>query len=351
MPLRWPRRREKKENRANIRLIGKVVKRIAEKYKKTKNPSKISTLRDSIFAIDRPYMPSGVLPVDCVVAFGMGFPTGIIEIFGPETSGKTALVEKTLAEAQRLGYHTGMFAAEYTLNYRRVRRVGLDDKLLIMFDAETIEDFYTELVDVVGEIRKLDKKTPIVIGWDTIAATPTNMEQENERGLDYSAMGQMAGQMSKFFKRLVRFLFVNKVCLLCVNQTRVNLAQMWGSKETTSGGKALRFYAWVRCRVSRIKGIVNSEKREIGFLCEFRTVKNKVAPPFRRCTFPIYWDRGIDSVMAIWHFGIEQKVFKKKGAHYTYKGHKIRERTFPEFYKVYHKSINQRIRESVMRED
>src|SRR5271169_6109689 len=110
MPLRFPRYPDKKNDQANIRLIGTVVKRISEKYKKTKNASKISTLRDSIFSVDRPYMPSGVLPVDCVVAFGMGFPTGIIEIVGPETSGKTAPVEKTLAEAQRLGYHTGMFA-------------------------------------------------------------------------------------------------------------------------------------------------------------------------------------------------------------------------------------------------
>lgn len=347
MPMRFPRRAETGDPK-QIKLIARVVENIAKKYKKAKKESYVTTLKDSIFSNDRPYISSGIFPVDCVVCYGLGYPTGIVEIFGPETSGKTALIEMALAEAQRRGFHTGMFASEYSLNYRRVRQVGVNDQLLIIFEAETIEEFFDELKDVVREIRKLDKIRPIVIGWDSIAATPTDMEMEEDRELGKADMGRMASQMSKFFKRMVRFLFVNNVCLLCTNQTRVDLGKMFGSKEISTGGRALRYYAWVRIRVSRIESITGPNKEDRGFILGLKTVKNKVAPPFRECRVPIYWQGGVDPVMACYYFGIDRKIFKKKGTAYRFKGHIVMAKTFPQLYARYKDRINHRLRESVL---
>jgi len=349
MPLRFPRYAQTSSG-VRDKVLRQVVERINARYhKETKREGRVlSTLRNSVFSGDRPYISSGVLPIDCIVGFGLGFPTGIVEIFGPESSGKTAVVERTLAEAQRLGYYTGMFASEYSLNYKRALAVGLNEDQLLIFESDTIEDFYDELKAAVLEIRKLDKETPIVISWDTISATPTRAELVHKAGLENSDMGNFALKMSRFFRRLVKFLFINRVCLLCVNQTRVNLAQMYGSKESTYGGKALRFYAWVRCRISKVKSIPGPGDQDSGFISEFRTVKNKTGcPPWKRCRLPILWDRGIDSVLAAWEYAVQQKVFQRRGAVYTFKGQLLTRNSFPKFYRAHREEIDRLIRQSV----
>jgi len=334
---------------AKRKVLEEVIKSINTRYKKEKKRQgkTLTTLHDSIFAQERPYISSGILPIDCCLCFGMGFPGGgIIEIYGPEASLKTAIVENTLAESQRKGYYTGLFAAEYSLNYKRMKSVGLDENLLLVMCSKTIEDFYKELRDVVHDIRAKDKRTPIVVGWDSIAATPTRTELEHKAGLAASDMGRMALQLSKFFRRLVRFLFLNNVCLLCVNQTRTNLAQMYGNKEVTTGGKALRFYAWVRCRVARIKSIKGPDDEEIGMLCNFTTVKNKFAPPFRKCKLAAYWKKGIDPVFTVWEFCIDKKIIERSEQVYKYKGHVLTKNSFAKFYSKYRQEVDAALRKA-----
>jgi recombination protein RecA len=303
-------------------------------------------LGDSVFSADRPFIKSGIPPVDAIVGNGKGFPTGIIEIYGPESSGKTALVEKLVASAQKQGWYVAFFASEYSLNYKRCMSVGIDKDKLIMLDAETIEDFFDQVKDTVKEIRKSDTNTPILVSWDSIASTPTGSEQEDkkEKGMRASDMGKFAQQMSKFFRRMARFMFKNRVCLLAVNQTRTNLGQMFGNPEVTPGGKALRFYAWVRCRLARIETIKDKDKNSIGYMIELKTTKNKTdAHPDQRCKFPIYWTHGIDAAMSTWEYCVDQGIFKIEGKHHKYHGAVVTRNTFPKYFERHRKELEKRI--------
>lgn len=350
MPLRFPRyEKSSRPLGVNDKVLRSVVARVNKTFqkKKDKDALTITTLGDSVFSKPRSYVSSGVLPIDCIVCYGLGFPSGIVELFGNEASGKTAVLENTLAEAQRRGFYTIIFPTEYSLDYRRVKTLHLDQDRLLIADAETIEDVYAQIKSITTEIRKRDATTPIVIGWDSIAATPTRSELEHKAGLEASDMGKAAQQMSKLFRRLVRFLFINKVCLICVNQVRANLAVMYGNKESTFGGKALKFYAWVRARMKQLKLIEGETGESIGCMYELRVVKNKVAPPFMSCRFPIYWKTGINKSLAVWEFAIDRKIFVRKGTTYRYKKQVMTRKSFPRFYKEHREEINAALRQSM----
>lgn len=346
---RFPRE-ESKHHGLRTKDISRIVEKLSKKWKKDRREKGISTLGDSVFSLPRGYISSGVLPIDCIVCYGYGFPTGIVEIFGPEASGKSAVLQQILAEAQRNDYVTGIFEMEYSLDYRRTRTVGLDKDRLVIFDAETIEDVYEELKDFVREVRKKSRDVPIVLGWDSIAATPTQTELDMSKagGLEKSDMGKFALQMSKLFRRLLRFLFVNKVCLLCINQTRVNLQQRWGNKEVTYGGKALKFYAWVRCRIRTIKQIKEGDD-VVGIMCEMRVVKNKIAPPFKSCKIPIYWGRGIDIPRTVWEYLLDRGLLEKKGMAFKLNGVLVTRTLFPKYYANHKSRIDKMIRREAMR--
>lgn len=342
--MRFPRLRDEGDKKKG-RAIEKLVKRLSKKYSK-KETKDISVLSESIFSGPQVFVSSGILPIDCVVCYGLGWPVGIIEIFGEEASAKSAILEMTLATAQAHDYHTVLFPMEYSIDIHRAIRVGINPKRLIIGDAETIEDVYEEIKDIVKVIREKDQETPIVMGWDTITATPTRseMEDKKDKGLEASDMGKMALQMSKLFRRLVRFLRVNNVCLICINQTRTNLGKMWGDKETTSGGKALRFYAWVRCRTRVIKTLKDKDGKETGIMCLFHVRKNKVDSPHRECKLPIYWGRGIDQMGANWEYAIDTEVLKLDGTVYKYKGEIVTKKSFPKFYLNHKKRLDRAMR-------
>lgn len=351
MPLRFPRLREEEApaKGVNRKLIQKVISKVNKDYK---GKRELTTLGNSVFSTPRNYISTGVLPLDCIICFGMGFPVGIVEIFGPEASGKTAILEHTLAESQKRGYYTAIFAQEFSLDYKRVTTMGLKDEELIIGDAETIEDVYDQIKSIVKNIRRKDKNTPIVIGWDSVAATPTRSELAHKAGLEASDMGKAAAQISKLFRRLVGFLYKNTVCLICINQVRSNIGQMYGNKETTFGGKALKFYSWVRLRITRTKPIENSEGHDVGFLCKVVGKKNKVAPPERETIIPIYWSKGIDPVMSIWYYAVENEIFHRKGSMYRFHKQPVTRNTFAKFYKHHQQEIDSELRKStVMPED
>jgi len=335
---RFPRLPDKQDE-----ILIKVVEKLSKRYKGDENRS-VALLRDSIFAEPELWVPTGIFPIDCIVSSGRGIPDGIVEIYGPPGAGKSAVLEHILANSQNLGYFTSLFPMEYSFNLKRAVRVGIDPHKLVIHDAETIEDVYDETKDFVRGIRKHDPVTPIVIGWDTIAATPTRTELEHKKGLDASDMGKMAAQMSKFFRRLVRFLRKNHVCLVCINQTRTNLGKMWGDKETTYGGVALQFYAWVRLRVRVDHILKGHHDHEVGIMSTIKIRKNKVDAPFRECNIPIYWTYGIDRYEAMWEYGKEQDVFKINGRHYKWHGETISRDRFRKMYKGNKHLIRQELR-------
>jgi recombination protein RecA len=339
---RFPRLTKEKYKGVSDNVINAVVAKINKRFSKGRDANDdpaLTTFSNSIFVKPKTYISSGIVPLDCIVCYGRGFPTGIIEIFGPEASSKTAILEKTLAAAQKKNYYTALFAQEYSADDDRAKAVGIDlDKLLVP-DAETIEDVYDQLRAITLEIRKKDKHTPIVFGWDSIAATPTRTELEHKKGLAASDMGRFAAQMSKLFRRLIRFLRKQNVCLICINQIRATMA-MWGPKESTYGGRALRFYAWVRIRTKQIKPIENKEGKVIGLMCEVTVVKNKVAPPLRKCLLPVYWTKGIDNIGACWEFATEIGAIERKGTSYRFHDRVVTKKSFPRIYKANRQEIN-----------
>lgn len=345
---RFPRVLAKPIKGASSKVLLRVIQQVNKKYLKMKKGERfeVSLFRNSVFSEVSQYVSSGILPVDCVVHFGTGFPIGIIEVYGPEAGGKTAVMENTIAEAQRRNYYTILFPTEYSVDAKRVKGLKMDEDKLLIGDVETIEDVYDQLRTMVTLIRQSDKRTPIVIGWDSIAATPTRRELAAAAGLESSDYGQSALQMSKLFRRLVRFLFRNKVCLICVNQTRTNLGVKWGSKESTFGGKALRFYAWVRLRMAKIKTLVNKHDEKIGYMAEMQCVKNKVAPPERKCLLPIYFDRGIDRIQAIFEYCIDREIITQEGTGYRYRGKVVTRKSFKKFYPKYQEELDARMRKS-----
>lgn len=328
-------------------VIRKVIAKINSVYGKNREDLPLTTFAESIFAKPKLFIKSGIFPLDCIVGKGRGIPAGIIEVFGPEGSGKSAIMESILAKAQKLGYYTGIFPQEYTMEEDRVKSVGLNVEELMVSDAETIEEIYDQIKSTTLEIRKYDKKTPIVYGWDSVAATPTRSELDHKKGLAASDMGKFANQMSKLFRRLVRFLRKNDVCLICVNQTRASM-EMYGPKETTYGGKALRFYAWVRMRTKVAAPILDAQKRKIGHLMEVETKKNKAgAPPFMTCLLPLYYFNGIHATEAVWHYALELGVIHRKGTAYRIGTDIVTRRSFPKIYKRKGKLIRKLIRRVV----
>lgn len=322
-----------------------VLLRVVESINKKLNKDQqevVSVLQDSIFSQPQVYVPSGIVPVDCVVCYGLGFPSGIVEIFGAEGTFKTGLLENILAEAQQLGYYAGVFPTEYSLDYNRMKSVGVDVSRLMIFDPETIEDIFEQLKEAVKQIRSKDKTTPIVFGWDSVAATPSSTELE--ASLSNSDMGKSGMLMSRFFRRMVKFLRDNRVCLICINQTRVDLGKMWGSKETTYGGKALKFYAWIRCRMVKIKTLKNGDGDKIGALIQLETVKNKVGLNEQSCRFPVLWGRGIDKLMAIFEYAIDKGVFEKNKSAFYFGKSLVARKTFGKFYRHHQEEIDTALR-------
>lgn len=348
--MRFPRIPPK--NGVTEKVLTDVLAGMNKHRKKNKQEASVVTLGNSIFATPKIYIPSGIVALDCIVGYGKGWPPGIIEIYGPNSSGKTAIMECSLAQTQRLGGYTALYPPEMSPDFIRMKSVGIDENKLAIFEkAECIEDFYDELREFVIGIRKRDTSVPIVVGWDSIAATKTRRELEDKKkkGLEGSDMGSFAAQMSKFFRRQVSFLMRNNVCLLCINQTRASLSG-YGNPETTPGGKAMLFYAWVRCRISAGKPILDKDGEEIGINSLAKIRKNKFAPPFRSCTLPIYWSRGIDFVGAAWQYCIDRGIITLNGSVYSFEGFPLSRKKFPAVYLERKEEIDKLMRDSVKRQ-
>ena len=328
------------------KVLAAAIQRINKSFQKKDDDSlPLSTFADSIFSKPSIFIRTGIIPLDCIFGSGKGIPDGIIEIFGPEGSGKSAILENILAEAQKRGYYTILFPMEYSLEPTRIKSVGLNEKLLIMGEgAETIEDIFDLLKGYVTEIRKNDSAATIVCGWDTVAATPTGSELAHKDGLAASDMGKFPLLMSRFFRRLVRFLRKNHVCLICVNQERDSL-NPYGPKTTTPGGRAIRFYSWIRARIRPIEKITDSHGKKIGIMSKIETVKNKTGTaPFQECLIPIYFDRGVDRAEALWEYAKEIGVIERRGTKHMLNDKLVTKKSFAKLYAKTPNKINKLVR-------
>ena len=260
-------------------------------------------------------LTTGSLAVDLALGVG-GLPKGrIIEIYGPESSGKTTFCLSVIAESQRRGGLAAFIDVEHALDpkYARVVGVNLDDLLVSQPDSGE---------DALNIMETLIRSNSIdVIVLDSVAALTTKAELDGQMG--DATVGAQARLMSQAMRRLTAV--VSKTNCICIftNQIREKIGVMFGNPETTSGGRALKFFASVRLDIRRKDQIKTPEGKVVGNRTKIKVVKNKVAPPFTECEFDIMYDEGISQTGSLLDLGLEHKILEKKGAWIAYEGNLI----------------------------
>jgi recombination protein RecA len=257
---------------------------------------------------------TGSLGLDIALGAG-GLPLGrIVEIYGPESSGKTTLTLEVIAEAQRNGKVCAFIDAEHALDPIYAKKLGVDVNELLVSQPDTGEQAL-EICDMLTRSGAVD-----VIVVDSVAALTPKAEIEGDIG--DSHMGLAARMMSQAMRKLTGNLKNSNTMLIFINQIRMKIGVMFGSPETTTGGNALKFYASVRLDIRRI-GAVKSGDEIVGNETRVKVVKNKIAPPFKQAEFQIMYGEGINSLGELIDLGVTHKMVEKAGAWYSCNGERI----------------------------
>ncbi|MGA2227037.1 MAG: recombinase RecA [Syntrophobacteraceae bacterium] len=264
--------------------------------------------------VEVPVISSGCLSLDIALGVG-GIPRGrIIEIFGPESSGKTTLALHIIAEAQKLGGLAAFVDAEHALDIAYARKLGVGVEDLLVSQPDYGEQAL-EIAEVLVRSNAID-----VIVIDSVAALVPKAEIEGEMGDPH--VGLQARLMSQALRKLVSAISKSKTCVIFTNQIRMKIGVMYGSPETTTGGNALKFYATMRLDIRRI-GPIKEGQDIIGNRTRVKVVKNKIAPPFREVEFDIIYGRGIAREGDILDLGVEANFIEKSGTWYSYNGERL----------------------------
>jgi len=265
-------------------------------------------------ALDIETVSTGSLSLDVALGVG-GFPKGrIIEIYGPESSGKTTLALHTVAEAQKKGGTCAFVDAEHALDpvYAKKLGVNLDDLLIAQPDAG---EQALEIVDTLVRSGAVD-----VVVVDSVAALVPRSELEGEMG--EVQPGQQARLMSQALRKLTSSISKSNTLVIFINQIRMKIGVMYGSPETTTGGNALKFYASVRLDIRRI-GAIKDREEVVGNQTRVKVVKNKVAPPFKQVEFDIMYGEGVSKTGELLDLGIKAGIVEKSGAWFSYDSQRL----------------------------
>src|SRR5438309_296632 len=259
-------------------------------------------------------IPTGSLAVDAALGVG-GIPRGrVVEIFGPESSGKTTLSLQIIAQAQKTGGLAAFIDAEHALDADYAKKLGVDTENLLVSQPDNGEQAL-EITEMLIRSGAID-----VVVIDSVAALVPKAEIEGEMG--DAQMGLQARLMSQALRKLTGIVSKSKTCLIFINQLREKIGVMFGNPETTTGGRALKFYASVRMDIRRIASIKDGDV-VVGGRTRVKVVKNKVAPPFREAEFDVMYGEGISREGDLLDLAVEKRVIEKSGAWFAYGGERL----------------------------
>src|SRR6476620_9236065 len=261
-----------------------------------------------------PSISTGAVSLDYALGIG-GVPRGrVIEVFGPESSGKTTLALQVIAEAQKVGGMAAFVDAEHALDAAYAKKLGVDLENLLVSQPDNGEQAL-EIVEVLIRSGGVD-----VVVVDSVAALVPRAEIEGEMG--DAQMGLQARLMSQALRKLTGVVSKSKTCLSFINQLREKIGVMFGNPETTTGGRALKFYASVRVDIRRIASIKDGDA-VVGGRTRVKIVKNKLAPPFREAEFDIMYGEGISKEGDLLDLGVEKRIIEKSGTWFAYGGERL----------------------------
>jgi len=259
-------------------------------------------------------IPSGCIQLDSILGVG-GWPRGrVIEVYGPESSGKTTLALHAIAEAQKTGGVAAFIDAEHAFDAQYAKKLGVDIDNLLVSQPDTGE----QALDITETLVRSGAIDILVI--DSVAALVPQAEINGEMG--DSHVGLQARLMSQALRKLTGILSKSNCCLIFINQLRMKIGVMFGNPETTTGGNALKFYASVRVDIRRVSSIKSGDE-VVGNRTRVKVVKNKVAAPFKQCEFDIMYGEGVSKPASILDLGVELEIITKSGSWFSYGSERI----------------------------
>ena len=298
------------KNTEKMKALDAVLLQIEKQYGK----GSIMRLGDEAGSTEIDVIPSGCLTLDIALGIG-GFPRGrIIEIYGPESSGKTTVALHAVAQAQKAGGVAAFVDAEHALDPTYAKKLGVNLDDLYVSQPDTGE----QALDITEALVRSSAVDIIVI--DSVAALTPKAEIEGDMG--DSHVGLQARLMSQALRKLTAIVNKSKTCVIFINQLREKVGVMFGNPETTPGGKALKFYASMRLDIRRVDTLKDADGA-MGNRTKAKVVKNKLAPPFRQAEFDIVFGEGISQEGCIIDMGVQYDIIGKSGAFYSYNGNKI----------------------------